>query len=126
MSRIWYFAAGVVLGAAPLSLARSSVGQDPVVISPQYYSVRFEDERVRVLEYRLKPGEHEDMHSHPPGVVYVFGDSTIRTTLPDGTSRERPAKAGEVFWRDATKHAVINVGNTEAHALGIDLKECKP
>ena len=47
----------------------------------------------------------------------------MRTLCTAGTV---PAKAGEVFWRDATKHAVINVGNTEAHALAIDLKECKP
>lgn len=36
---------------------------DPVALSPQLYSVRFENDRVRVLEYRLKPGGKEPMHS---------------------------------------------------------------
>ena len=100
--------------------------QDPVAVSPESYSVRFENDRVRVLEYCLKAGEREGTHTHPPGIVYVLGDSTIRTTLPDGTAADRPAKAGEVFWRDAASHSVVNVGQTEAHALAIDLKECKP
>ena len=124
MTRAFYFAAGVFVGILPLTLAGASP-QDPVAVSPQYYSVRFENDRVRVLEYRLKPGEREGMHTHAPGIVYVLAESTIRTTLPDGTAAERPAKAGEIFWRDATSHSVVNVGQTEAHALAIDLKECK-
>jgi hypothetical protein len=31
--------------------------QDPVKTSPQYYKVLLENDQVRVLEYRLKPGE---------------------------------------------------------------------
>ena len=125
MNRTLYFAAGVLVGMAPLSLVGAST-QDPVAVSPQYYAVKFENDRVRVLEYRLKPGEREAMHTHPPGVVYTLGDSTIRTTLPDGTAADRPGKAGDVFWRDATSHSVVNVGKTEAHALAIDVKACKP
>jgi hypothetical protein len=41
---------------------------------------------VRVLEYRLKPGEKEPMHSHPAGVVYVL--------------------TGESIWRDPVTHAI--------------------
>jgi hypothetical protein len=35
-------------------------------------------------------------------------------------------RAGEVSWRDFTTHSTENVGTTEAHALGIELKPCKP
>jgi len=120
-----YFAAGVFVGSLPMARTGASA-QDPVAVSPQYYSVRFENDRVRVLEYRLKPDEREGTHAHAPGIVYVLSDSTLRTTSPDGTTADRPGKAGEVFWRDATSHSVVNVGQTEAHALAIDLKPCKP
>jgi quercetin dioxygenase-like cupin family protein len=58
--------------------------QDPVKTSPQYYKVLLENERVRVLEYRLKPGEKEAMHSHPAGVVYVLSGAKLKFTYSDG------------------------------------------
>ncbi len=35
---------------------------------------------------------------------------------------ERTAANGEAIWRHPTTHAVENVGDTEAHAIAIDLK----
>lgn len=124
MKRSAYLAVGLVLGAVAMAATGRLAAQDPVKVSPQYYAVRFENDRVRVLEYHLKPGEKEAMHSHPPGVVYVLGDATIRSVRPDGTSSETVGKAGEVFWRDDTTHAVENVGATEARAIAIELKPC--
>ena len=118
-----YFVGGLFLGATALSAPDESP-QDPVKISPQYYTVRLENERVRVLEFRLKPGEREPTHSHPPGVVYVLGDATVRNTLPDGTRTDRTLKQGEVFWRERTTHTGENIGSTEARALAIDVKPC--
>lgn len=125
MRRLAYLAVGVALGAFSVSAAGRMTTQDPVKLSPQYYSVRFENDRVRVLEYHLRPGEKEAMHSHPPGVVYALGDATFRTTTADGKSSTGPVKAGEVTWREFTTHAAENVGQTEAHALAIELKPCK-
>lgn len=125
MNKATYFTAGLLAGSLPFSIARAST-QDAVAVSPQYYTIRFENDRVRVMEWRLKPGEREATHTHAPGIVYVLADSTVRTTFPDGTVAERPARAGEVFWRDATSHSLVNVGQTEAHTLAIDVKPCKP
>ena len=57
------------------------------------------------------------MHSHPPGVVYVFSDSTMRTTLPDGTTSAAPRKAGELYWRDFTTHSAENISETKTMRL---------
>src|SRR5947199_9366353 len=97
-------------------------GQDPVTTSPKYYKVLLEDDQVRVLEYRLKAGEKEPVHSHPAGVVYVLSDCKLRFSYPDGRTEERTAATGETIWRDPTTHAVENVGDTEAHAITIELK----
>jgi quercetin dioxygenase-like cupin family protein len=96
--------------------------QDPVKTSPQYYKVLLENDQVRVLEYRLKPGEKEPMHSHPAGVVYVLSGAKLKITYPDGRTEERTGTAGETIWREPTTHALENVGDTEAHAIAIDLK----
>jgi len=110
-------AIGVVTAAEPES--------DPVKLSPQLYDVRFENDRVRVLEYRLKPGQKEPVHSHPPGVVYTFSAANFRTTVADGSTSEGPSAAGEIYWREFTTHAAENIGETEAHALAVELKPCR-
>src|SRR5437868_13547551 len=87
--------------------------QDPVKLSPQYYKVLLENDQVRVLEYRLKPGEKEPMHSHLVGVVYVLSGGKLKFSYPDGRTEEKVAAAGETIWRDSITHAVENVGDTE-------------
>ena len=113
---------GCVIGAATLNAGQSQV--DPVKQSPQYYKIRVDNDRVRVLEYHLPSGQHEAMHSHPPGVVFITGDARLRTTLPNGSVSEASFNAGEVHWRDATTHAMENIGTPEFTALGIELKPC--
>ena len=66
---------GAVLGAVVVSVPFSrgqNPSQDPVKLSPQYYKVRLENDRVRVLEYSLQPGEKEVMHSHLAYVVHFL------------------------------------------------------
>jgi mannose-6-phosphate isomerase-like protein (cupin superfamily) len=124
MKRLSYVAVGVVLGAFAVSAGGRVTTQDAVTLSPQYYVVRFENDRVRVLEFHMKPGEKEALHSHPAGVVYLLADATIRNGLPDGTSSEKSLKAGDVLWRENTTHTGENVGSTEARAIAIELKPC--
>jgi quercetin dioxygenase-like cupin family protein len=112
----------VVLLSLLSTMVVAAYGQDPVKTSPQFYKVLLENEQVRVLEYRLKPGEKEPLHSHPAGVVYVLSGAKLKFSYPDGRTEERPAAAGETIWRDPVTHAVENVGNTEAHAIAVDLK----
>ena len=86
--------------------------------------MRFENDRVRVLEYRLKPGEKEDMHSHPAYLGYVLNDATLRITPPDGTTSEGSFTQGQVIWNESVSHTVENSGRTEAQSLLVELKPC--
>src|SRR6516165_2582986 len=125
MTRYTDLALGAALGAATMvalvAVAADSPTMDPVKISPQYYTVRLDNDRVRVLEWRLKPGEREKMHSHPDGIVIVLADATLKNTAPDGTSTTNTLVNGDVRWRGAMSHALENVGSTEAHALAVEL-----
>ncbi len=131
MKRGIHLIAGMAIGAllATVSFAISAgktPSQDPAKQSPQYYKVLLENDQVRVLEYRLKPGEKEPMHTHTPGLLYIFGDANLRTTYPDGRTEESAGGAGEAHWRNPVTHAIENIGKTEAHALAIDVKKpCK-
>jgi quercetin dioxygenase-like cupin family protein len=116
----------MVLGAVAMTtlvaVAADSASLDPVRISPQHYTVRLENDRVRVLEWRLEPGGKDPMHSHPDGVLIVLADSTLRGTTSDGTSHTFASANGEVKWGPAVRHSIENVGSTEAHSLLVELK----
>lgn len=117
------FLIGIVVGALSISaLSQVPEDEDPVLISPDLYTVRFENDRVRVLEYRNPPGGLEEMHSHPPGIVIYMGDTTTRTMLPDGSTSVGSRSRGDVAWREFTRHASENIGTTEVHAIAIELK----
>jgi quercetin dioxygenase-like cupin family protein len=103
--------------------AHYSAAPDPVKTSPQYYKILLENDQVRVLEYRLKPGEKEPMHSHPAGIVYVLSDATLNFTYADGKTEDRTAVTGQTIWRGPVTHAVENTGETEARTIAIDLKK---
>ena len=102
--------------------AGAAVAQDPVPLYPQNYKVLLENDRVRVLDFQLKKGAKEDFHAHPAAVTYVIAPFKIRFTFPDGSTRIREAKAGEVFYGDALTHASENIGDTDAHGLLIEMK----
>jgi beta-alanine degradation protein BauB len=103
----------IILISLVAVLCTTAHAQDPVKTSPQYYKVLLENDQVRVLEYRLKAGEKEPMHSHSAGVVYVLSGTKLKFSYSDGRTEERAAAAGETIWRDPTTHAVENIGDTE-------------
>jgi beta-alanine degradation protein BauB len=96
--------------------------RDPAKLAPDLYKVALENDRVRVLDIRMKPGDKSPEHSHPAYVMYSLSDAKAKFTNPDGTSEEVEVEAGQTVWRDAETHAVENVGTTEAHILNIELR----
>jgi quercetin dioxygenase-like cupin family protein len=111
----------LVVGMSILAVVMAKA-QDPATVDPQHYKVIFDNPQVRVLDVRLKPGEETPMHSHPNLVVYSLTGGTIKSTTADGKTTIVTTKAGQVGWRDAQTHISENVGKTEIHALGIELK----
>ncbi len=95
---------------------------DAVKVASETYKVYLENDRVRVLEYRIKPGEKNVMHSHPDYLWFALVPEKFKLTFLDGITIESEADAGEVFFSEAEDHAYENVGSTEAHGFLIELK----
>lgn len=113
----------LALGVAGLvGLSAAGHGQDPVPLYPDNYKILFENDQVRVLDFKLRKGDSEKAHFHPANVAVFLADFKIRFTLPDGTTRMREGHPGEVGWSDAIVHAPVNVGDTDAHGILIELK----
>jgi len=105
-----------------LIAAGTALAQDAVKVSPETHKVLLENDQVRVLDARMKPGEKVAMHSHPANVVYFLTDGKIKITYPDGKTEEREVKAGVAAWNAGVTHAAENVGTTGFHELQIELK----
>lgn len=98
---------------------------DPVVTDPDNYKVVFENDYVRVLEYNDHPGHKGTLHEHPNSVMYTLGSFKRRATSDLG-QREFEMEAGVVAWLPAQQHVGENVGDTDTHALFIELKNSIP
>ena len=108
---------GFILGAA------SVPAQDPAVVNAKTIKVKFENERVRVLEAELPPGTKEEVHSHPAYVIYVQTGGKVRNYAADGKTTESELKSGDVLFREPLTHAAENIGNTTMHFILVELKQ---
>ena len=98
-----------------------AAANDPVQVAPDVYSVLFENDRVRVLDVRMKPGARSAMHSHPDAVFYLLSPAKAKFTAGDGNTMEMELPPGAV-WLDAQTHSVENSGSAEMRAVAIELK----
>lgn len=95
---------------------------DPIQTDPDKYAVIFENERVRVLEYRDKPGEKTEAHQHPNSVLVMLSDFQRRLTVGSAV-REVTVKAGQALWSPAQVHVGENIGTTESRVIFVELKD---
>ena len=103
---------------------------DAMAAAPDHHSVLLENDQVRILDTRLRPGEHTPVHVHEwPGALYVLSWSDFIRRDADGTvladSRNlaaRPAP-GEALWLPPlAPHWVENVGDADLHIIAVELK----
>ncbi len=99
---------------------------DPTRTDPDKYKVIFENERVRVLEYRDEPGQVTSPHRHPDSLMYTLSSFDRRLVAESGESRDVSLDAGDVRWLDAQTHSGENIGQTPTHVLFVELKEERP
>ena len=98
---------------------------DPVETNPSLYTVVFENERVRVLEYRDVPGDRTTPHTHPDSVMVTMSAFDRRLSVGDQV-REVSLQPGLAAWLPAQTHAGENIGSSETHVMFIELKEPGP
>lgn len=108
---------------------------DPLVAAPQFHRLVFENDLVRVLDVRVKPGEFEPFHKHIQSVIVILQGGTVRLTLPDGTASEvslsltpdpEKGEPPQVFWEEAETHSVKNIGQTPVRLIRVEVKKAAP
>lgn len=111
---------------ATLGIAPDAIAQDAVTADPRSFRVVLENESVRVLEYRSRPGFGvcgQGMHYHPGRVTVALTAAKVRVTDEQGRSAVRDIPAGHVFYAPAETHAAENVGGAGTRVYIIELKD---
>ena len=118
-SRLYKTAIVVLTLGSGLLLAHG----DMVTIAPDKTRVLFENDRIRVLETRNKPGETIPMHSHPPRFVYFMNPLSEKITYEGKEPKVYHWKAGDVTFDEAVSLAVENVGTSAGRNIVVELKQ---
>lgn len=98
---------------------------DPVRSNPEHYRVLFENERVRVLEYRDEPGDETTPHRHPDSVMVTLSGFRRRLSSGDRVF-DTVLDAGEARWLPAQTHSGENTGATPTRAIFVELRDPSP
>ena len=102
--------------------AELAYGQDPAIVNSKTIHVRFENDRVRVLEATLPAGVKEQVHSHPAYVIYVLEGGRYRNYASDGKITEGELKTSDILFREPLTHAAENIGDNPLHLILVELK----
>ena len=95
---------------------------DPTLTDPDKYKVIFENERVRVLDFRDTPGAKTKPHHHPNSVLLTLSDFQRRLTIGDNV-REVTMEPGKAVWSPEQIHTGENIGKTDTHVVFVEFKE---
>ena len=104
---------------------------DALIAAPDHHKLLMENDRVRVLDTLIVPGDITPVHTHRwPGALYVlsWGDFIRRdgegNVMADTREGDRQAEPPTVVWLDALPpHSLENVGTTDIHVISVELKQ---
>lgn len=116
----------VLATLAALGVTRDVFAQDAVTSDPRSFRVVVENERVRVIEFRSRPGLGvcgQGMHYHPERVTVSLTGAKVRVTNAEGRSRVREVPPGHVSFELAVTHATENIGGSGTRTYMIELKD---
>jgi len=116
------FIRSLIIFEITVAFIAAAYAQDPAVVNSKTIKVRFENDRVRVLEANLPPGVKEAVHSHPAYVIYVVEGGRYRNYASDGKVTEGEFKTGDVIFREPITHAAENIGDKPMHFILVELK----
>ena len=103
---------------------------DALQAAPHHHALLLENERVRVLDTRIAPGDTVPVHTHRwPSVFYVLRYSHMVRRDPEGNiqvdtrvSGPPPAIPATLWSPPLPPHSLENVGATEIHVISVELK----
>jgi quercetin dioxygenase-like cupin family protein len=86
--------------------------------SPDIYKVIAENAQYRVIAVTWKPGQRDQLHSHPASGVYYLTDCSVRVHMQDGTSRDfKPRSGTAIVQAPIPGHVLENTGESDCKLI---------
>ena len=86
--------------------------------SPDVYKVIAENAQFRVIAVTWKPGQRDQLHSHPASAVYYLTDCSLRIHMPDGTFRDgKPPAGAAIVQPPIPGHILENTGTSDCKLI---------
>ena len=103
---------------------------DALVAAPKHHVLLFENDRVRVLDTTVAPGETVPLHTHRwPATLYIvsWSDFVRRNVEGDVVVDSRSAgfapTVGSAVWTEPlAPHTLENVGTVDLRAISVEIK----
>lgn len=103
---------------------------DAMAAAKDHHAVLLENDRVRVLDACVPPGETTPVHTHHwPGVPYVLSwsdfiryDPAGNVILDSRTMASTPEKGATLWSQPLGPHFVKNVGDRDLRVIAVELK----
>ena len=103
---------------------------DAVRAAPGNHKILFENERVRVLDVTVAPGETEQLHMHRmPSVLYIIAEDDIQDFDADGKllydtrTQKSPPKTPYAEWMPPqAPHRVLNRSKNALRLIRVEVK----
>ena len=118
------FLAGMLTGWLILGLtvvAKNSASEN--IVQPR---VLVENQKVKMVRWKLQPGERSRVHTHSLDHIYVVvHGSKIREYLPDGKTNDDEQETGRAAFSVAKSktHSFENIGTEPYEMVSIELKQ---
>ena len=105
------------------STPAESSGPHAAVVDADHYTAEFENEAVCIVRIAYGAGEESVMHYHPDSVAVFLTDHLVEMTMPDGSTEEISAKAGDAIFIPGGEHLPKNISDSAWELVLIELKQ---
>lgn len=100
---------------------------DALIAAPKQHRLLLENDRVRVLDTEIAPGERTPLHTHCwPAVHYIVSWSDfVRRDSDDATlvdTRGREPVSGALWSAPLGPHSLENVGSSPIRVISVEIK----
>ncbi len=97
--------------------------QDAAVAASKTHKTLFENDKVRVLEVQIAPGEKEPLHLHPyKSITIIQEPATLKYFDKDDKLISEIVAEGVSWIEPVELHAAQNVSDTPFHGYRIEMK----
>ncbi|MDA8156328.1 MAG: hypothetical protein M0Z52_07735 [Actinomycetota bacterium] len=103
-------------------MPKTAAIEEALTAAPNNYKLLFENDRVRMLDLSIDPGDRTVMHSLRDHLVYIVTDCTATFISPGGQPEQCTLNRGQATWFPARSHEIANNGTKPMEAIIVEFK----